>query len=260
MPGDAERVWWLACGMDEMSPGEGWLNPPEAARFESMRYTKRLTEARLGRWTAKQTVARVAGIDPTLDGMRRVLIRNAVDGAPEAFVDGEPAAVTIAMTDRADWAVCAVIDGRHRVGCDLELVEPRSERFVRDYFTPAEQDAVLARPGDADLLANLVWSAKESALKVLRTGLRRDTRSVEVALDDGAAGSWAPLRVTAEEGRVFPGYWVRHGEFVLTVAADVEIASPISLVEPTPLATATPAHTWTHNPLPQDPRTQGWDA
>jgi len=235
--------------MDEMSGDDRWLNPPEAARFASMRYTKRLTEARLGRWTAKQTVARVAGIDPTLEGMRRVLIRNAMDGAPEAFVDGEPAEVTIAMTDRADWAVCAVIDGRHRVGCDLELVEPRSERFVRDYFTPAEQDLVLGRPGDMRLLANLVWSAKESALKVLRTGLRRDTRSVEVLFDDGPVGSWVPLHVTTEEGRAFPGYWVRHGEFVLTLAAEVEIAPPISLVEPTPLATATPAHSWTQNLL-----------
>lgn len=247
----AATVSWLACGMEEVG-GEGWLNQPEAARFDSMRYAKRLTEARLGRWTAKQTVTRIAGIEPSRAGMRRVLIRNAADGAPEAFIDGSRAPVTIAMTDRADWAVCAVVDAPHRVGCDLELVEPRSERFVRDYFTPAEVDAVLGRPGDIDLLANLVWSAKESALKVLRTGLRRDTRSVEVALDDGPAGSWIPLRVTAEEGRVFPGYWVRHGEFVLTIAADVEIAPPISLVEPTPLAAAIPAHAWTHNPLLTD--------
>jgi 4'-phosphopantetheinyl transferase len=237
--------------MGEVTDDNGWLNPPEAVRFDSMRYAKRLTEARLGRWTAKQTVTRISGIEPTRAGMRRVLIRNAMDGAPEAFIDSAPAPVTIAMTDRADWAVCAVIDAPHRVGCDLELVEPRSERFVRDYFTPAEVDAVLGGPGDTGLLANLVWSAKESALKVLRTGLRRDTRSVEVALEDGPAGSWVPLRVTAEEGRVFPGYWVRHGEFVLTLAAEVEIAPPISLVEPTPLATATPAHTWTQDPLPE---------
>jgi len=231
--------------MDEVSDDGAWLNPPEAARFASMRYTKRLSEARLGRWTAKQTVARVAGIDPTPDGMQRVLIRNAPDGAPEAFIDGAVSEMTIAMTDRADWAVCAILAGSPRIGCDLELVEPRSDGFVRDYFTAPERDLVAARPNDKDLLANLIWSAKESALKVLRTGLRRDTRSVEVRLGHGTDGEWAPFTVTAEEGRVFPGFWIRYGEFVLTVAAEIDIAPPTSLVEPTPLATATPAHAWT---------------
>ena len=69
------------------------------------------------------------------------------------------------------------------VGCDLELVEPRSALFVRDYFTAAERERVAAAPArEHDELANLIWCAKESALKVLRTGLRRDTRSVEVEL------------------------------------------------------------------------------
>ena len=69
------------------------------------------------------------------------------------------------------------------VGCDLELVEPRTPGFVADFLTAAEQQSVASRP-DPDAAANLIWSAKESALKVLQTGLRRDTRSVEVAVDE----------------------------------------------------------------------------
>ena len=74
--------------------------------------------------------------------------------------------------------------GESAIGCDLELVEPRSEAFVRDYFTVPEQCCVGAVPDGEEswLRANLLWSAKESVLRVLETGLRRDTRSVEIAI------------------------------------------------------------------------------
>ena len=100
---------------------------------------------------------------------------------------------------------------------------------MRDWFTPAERDLVGSDAGGrtVGLLANLVWSAKESALKVLQTGLRRDTRSVEVDVveHDGARALGPARRAVAEEGSAFPGWWRRYGDFVLTVAADADFAS-----------------------------------
>jgi hypothetical protein len=97
----------------------------------------------------------------------------------------------VSLTDRAGWAVCAGDDSAD-IGCDLVLVEPRSDRFVEDYFVPSEQDLVHDPPFDAspDLMANLIWSAKESGLRLLRTGLRRDTRSVQVTFFPGRSGGW----------------------------------------------------------------------
>lgn len=64
-------------------------------------------------------------------------------------------------------------------------------------LTPAEQRRV-TESQDADLTANLFWSAEESARKVLETGLRRDTRSVEVRLGtevvDGLSAAVPPHR------------------------------------------------------------------
>ncbi len=98
---------------------------------------------------------------------------------------------------------------------------------------------------ERDLVANLVWCGKESALKVLRTGLRRDTRSVEVSFPQGGAvDGWAPLSIRAVEGTVFPGWWQRFGAFVLTLAATEPFAPPRPLLDPPGLATATPAHSW----------------
>lgn len=130
------------------------------------------------------------------------------------------------------------------LGCDLELIEPRSAAFVRDYFTPAERAYVSGQPAGArrDLAANLVWSAKESALKVLRTGLRLDTREVDVTVGEPApeAGGWARLRVTDRHGAGLPGWWRTAGVFVLTVVAAAPTAAPAQLETPEPLATAEP--------------------
>ncbi len=249
MPEGVEAQY-LAVGMHDLPAHDDWLTPPEAERLQSFRYTKRREEARLGRWTAKRTLAGALGLDADdIDVLRRLVIRNARDGAPEVFVDGEPVGRRISMTDRADWAVCTVVDADVEVGCDLELVESRSEAFVRDWFTPAECELVFGRPDEHDLLANLVWSAKESALKVLRTGLRRDTRSVEVSLhDDETTEGWRALSVATAEGDVFGGWWRRFDEFVLSYSCAAPTGPPATLVQPSPLETAVPAHSWMDAP------------
>src|SRR6185437_10773079 len=129
---------------------------------------------------------------------------------------------SISMTDRAGWAVCLLGPPGRSLGCDLELVERRTEMFVHDYLTEREAEHVMAAPSgpERDLLANLAWSAKESALKVLRTGLRRDTRTVEVTHGSRKVEDWREITVAVDGERAFPGWWRRFGDFVLTIAAD----------------------------------------
>jgi len=240
-------VRWLARGIHEVPDSTDWLSPAEAARLATLRFPKRRTETRLARWAAKHAIARVLDVADDAGNLALIEIRAAETGAPAAFLGGEPVPVAVSMTDRADWAVCVVGPADLALGCDLELVEPRSDAFVRDWFTPVEQDLVAAAgPGDQrDLLANLVWSAKESALKVLQTGLRRDTRSVEVHVAEVAGREqWARLVVEAEEGTAMPGWWRRYGDFVLTFAADADCDPPVALEQPSHLAGATPSHTW----------------
>ena len=238
---------WLSQGMADVPLDDAWLSPREAAWIARMRYPKRRTEFRLGRWTAKNALALHLGRGHSADALRTIEIDRAGDGAPAPLVEGLPAGAYVTMTDRADQAVCLVGPPGTALGCDLEVVEPRSDAFVADFLTPTEQRLVAgAGDGDArDVLANLVWCGKESALKVLRTGLRRDTRSVEVSLPGGpAVDGWSPLSVRASEGAVFPGWWQRFGAFVLTVAATEAFAPPLPLVDPPGLATAVPAHSW----------------
>jgi len=240
---DAGRVTWLSVGMGAVPGHDDWVDEQLDKRLGQMRYTKRRSETRLGRWTAKLAIAMTLGLALDPPTLRTIVVRNAADGAPEAHVNGAPLGAVIAMTDRADWAVCAVVGGRMRVGCDLELVEPRSDAFVSDYLTPTEQLTV-AHSADADVVANAIWSAKESALKVLRTGLRQDTRTVEVSLSGSAGGSWDPLEVRDDTGRTFPGWWIRYGDFVLTCTTEHSSPSPVSLENPPALQSAVPSHAW----------------
>jgi 4'-phosphopantetheinyl transferase len=240
-------IRWLARGMRDVPESDDWLTPAESARLASLRFPKRRTEARLARWTAKAALTAALGLDDGAGTLAGIEIRAAATGAPEAFLGEEPAPAAVSLTDRADWAVCVVAPVDLAVGCDLELVEPRSDAFVRDWLTPAEQDLVrgAAQGIERQLLANLVWSAKESALKALQTGLRRPTRSVEVdVVERMGQERWARLLVRSEEGLTFPGWWRRYGDFVLTCAARADCDAPVSLEDPPRLAGATPSHSW----------------
>jgi hypothetical protein len=60
-------------------------------------------------------------------------------------------------------------------------------------------------------------------LKALRTGLRRDTRSVEVTFDDAArnADRWSPLAVrVVDEQRTLHGWSHVSGGRLVTIIAD----------------------------------------
>jgi 4'-phosphopantetheinyl transferase len=253
-------VRWLARGEATIPAGTDWLDDVERRRAAGMRYTKRRTEYLLRRYAGKSAVAAAVGLPDDPAALGRIAVLNAPTGAPYVQVDGRRLAMDVSLTDRAGWAVCLVGADLGAVGCDLEIVEPRSPGFVADFLTGDEQAVVAAAGalgGQArDAAANLVWSAKESALKVLRTGLRADTRTVEVALPDvaplaQASAGWKPLTVTTVLG-VLPGWWRRDGVFLLTVvagSADALGEPPAALPGGADLATAEPVHSWLARPL-----------
>lgn len=244
-----------SAGEHELPGDSGWLSRAEQERAATLRFAKRRNDYLLGRFTTKSAVAGVLGLP--LDGcsLGRIEVRNRSHGdergAPEVWIDDDPASVEISITDRAGWGVCVVTPPGPRLGCDLELVEPRSAAFVADYLTRSEQSFVAEAEDEIghQLRANLVWSAKESVLKVLRTGLRRDTRSVEVdfSLDAGEEG-FSEFRASTTEGGVYTGWWQRFGDFLLTYASQSPTQAPRPLVDPPSLRRARPSHSWLLDP------------
>ncbi len=247
------QIYWWEQTEADLPTGDHWLSPSEVARQNTMRFVKRRNDWRLGRWTAKSALALYLKVPSDPQVLASIEIRPAPSGAPEVYFQNKPAAATISLSHRAGIGACAVTGSNGVLGCDLEAIEPRSDAFLTDYFTTEEQLFVAgASAGDRPQLLALLWSAKESALKALRTGLRLDTRSVMVEPTDALPGEsekakgravdraclggssdrfngWRPLLVRCAEGQVFNGWWQHTQNLMRTVVALPPPEPPILL-------------------------------
>lgn len=234
-------VYWLEQTEADVPTENDWLSVGEAARLDSMRFPKRRADWRLGRWTAKRALALYLGVSGQHQALVDIELRPAPSGAPEVFLAGQPATTTISLSHRGSHAVCAAAAASVAIGCDLEIIEPRSDEFIADYFASEEQELIARAPAsDRPRLAALLWSAKESALKAMRVGLRLDTRSVIVSpvltgASDGV-DNWRPLHAECDGGQIFHGWWQHTSSLIRTLVAAPSPEEPILLrLQATPL-------------------------
>jgi 4'-phosphopantetheinyl transferase len=224
--------------MSDVPVGRDWLGPRERAILAGQRFQPRRLAWRLGRWTAKLAISDWTGLP-----LDRFEVLPAADGAPEGWADGERLPVSVSISHREERAVAVVGAPPLVVGCDLELIEPRSEAFVRAWLAPAEQELVAScAQTDRALIANLVWTAKEAAAKVRREGLRLDVRAALVSpsgVSEDGGGAWRPIAVAWAGGLdAVRGWWRVEPSWVMTVLADPPPRSPHLLRDPDARVTA----------------------
>lgn len=193
---------------DEVPEGDGWLGPREREVQQRYTFAPRRAAWRAGRWAARKALMKLSSADSAA-----VEIIAAPDGAPEAVFAAGALAASISISHRGRRAAALAAPVGVATGCDVELVEPRTAGFAADWFTAAERAAVSsATPLQRDLMVTLIWSAKETALKVLRQGLRVDPREVAVSVHGD--------RFEARVGNtLIRGWWIRDGPYVITAAA-----------------------------------------
>jgi len=239
---DRMSIHWLEQVESDVPAEDYWLGPNERACLERMRFLKRRTDWRLGRWTAKRAVAARLNLPADPPALANIEIRAAQSGAPEVFLDRQPAHIAISLSHRAGVALCAVGAPDASFGCDLETVERRDAAFLADYFTSEEQEFVARSPvEEQQQLAAVLWSAKESTLKALRQGLRLSTTSVSVSLVEAPPDSSVPIRqgrrpasgavVNADGWRTlracytgehdFRGWWRQENHIVRTIVSAI---------------------------------------
>jgi 4'-phosphopantetheinyl transferase len=225
-----EPLHWLTQSLVDVPEDDEWLSVNERAILAGMRFPKRRSDWRLGRWTAKRAIrAYQRGKDIPLTSLE---IRAAPDGAPEAFWSGGQERPSISISHSDDRSLCVVGPGNLAVGCDLERIEAREDSLMQDYFTSEEISfAQEVHGAELNLAVNLIWSAKESSLKILREGLRRDTRSICIHTDfSRSKESWDTWTGRClESSRVFCGWWRTCDGFVYTLASDQITSSPKQL-------------------------------
>jgi 4'-phosphopantetheinyl transferase len=211
---------WLTSRREDVPAGTDWLGKCERRALARFRVAPRRSDWLLGRWTAKTAVASWLSVAPA-----RIEVLAAPDGAPEAYLDGRPAPLSVSLSHRAGRAIAVVADAPVVVGCDLEVVEHRSDAFVRTWLGAAEQRLVSGgAETERDMIANLIWTAKEAAAKVRREGLRLDLRRAVVRVGGSFAEfeRWHEMRVewTDEGGGVIGGWWRSEPGWVIAIAGD----------------------------------------
>lgn len=232
--------YWLeepASGVPETNE---WLNEAELAILGGLALPKRHAEWRLGRWVAKRALSYYWHSVPEPRNLRRIELRAATSGAPQVYIDGVPVPVAISISHSHGIGLCAVSRYASALGCDIERVEPRSDGFL-DYFTPVELAQIEQYTSkQKELLVTVLWSAKESGLKALRTGLRADTRSLDVTpvgFDSQRFGDavsslnkastpWRPLVLRSKNTGMLQGWWQCVGDSVRTFVATPTIIQP----------------------------------
>ena len=223
------HAYWLEQSEAHVPSGDQWLTASERSRLASLRFDKRRREWRLGRWTAKRAVASCLHLPLDAHTLQDVEIRALPSGAPEVLLFQERANLCISVSHRAGRAFCVLGLSGAELGCDLELVERRGDSFVTDFFTASEQKLVnRASPEERPMLVTLVWSAKESALKALKVGLRMDTTSLDVSFMDSTfnrgnhsyqddRAPWSRLSLRNATGQILRGWWRWADDLVRTV-------------------------------------------
>ncbi len=232
------NVYWLEQCIADVPVQDDWLSARDVASLNAMRFEKRRSDWRLGRWTAKLALASHWRLPADSQTLAEIEIRAAASGAPEVFLSRNPADVSISISHSAGTALCAIGGSgaalASDLGCDLEITEPRSDAFAADYFTIPEQELIArADPADRPALLALLWSAKESALKAMRVGLRMDTRCLTVTpmfpVQFHASDTWHPLLVRLDGDRTFQGWWRYAHPLIRTIIASRPPREPIAL-------------------------------
>jgi 4'-phosphopantetheinyl transferase len=222
----SEILYWLSQNLADVPETDDWLSEKERNTLVGLRFAKRRNDWILGRWTVKQTIRSYMQEDLSLSSLE---IRVADSGAPEAFLDNAPANVSISISHSNNRSLCAVGPPDHAIGCDLERLEIREGSIVTDYFTPEEISLCRSALGSENsLVVNLIWSAKESALKILREGLRRDTRSIRIdPAFNHLEGDWNRWTgYCLKTSTMFYGWWRNSEGFVDTLGSCKPTSSP----------------------------------
>ena len=222
-------MFWLNQNEVEILSGIDWLSEKEQSVLSGLRFPKRRADWLLGRWTAKRCLCGYLEIPAELTLLKNLEIIASRDGAPEPFRDGERLTLSLSLSHSMGTSLAVVDRQEAAVGCDVERISPNILEFIDDYVTPSERLLIsVSTPDRRAAAATLIWCAKESALKSLREGLRRDTRSIEVSLGQShGVSDWDGFTaVCFQSGAIFHGWGRLHAGFAWALASRMETGSP----------------------------------
>ncbi len=223
-------VWYLIQDITNVPTETGWLSPKEYKTVQSFKIEKRRNDWLLGRWTSKKLIQDYYLTRNFNYKLHELEIIAAENGQPQLFINGKTQRINFSISHSEGCAFCVLNGHASSIGCDIEALLPRSEGLMTDFFTK-DEIVVVEKQLETDkkiFITNLTWSAKESVLKVLKEGLRIDTRKINVFdFTQQITNEWKPFKsVYQETKKDFWGWYKKHQNFVLTCASSGKIPAP----------------------------------
>jgi 4'-phosphopantetheinyl transferase len=176
------RVWSVSLADPPAPAGaESVLGADERARADAFRAEPLRRRHVWGRLALRHLLGVRLGCAPDA-----VTLQRTPEGRP--FVAG--AGVDFNVSNSADLALIALLDGPGRIGVDVEALEARTdmERLAARVFTSAECAEWQAAGRTLDAFYRR-WTCKEAYLKALGTGLGLDPRRVVLSIDHGGTAT-----------------------------------------------------------------------
>ena len=139
---DVKHVYWLEQTEADVPAENDWLSARESVCLSGLRFAKRRADWRLGRWTAKCAVASFLEFAHRCprSSPRSKYARRRRAHPRFSLRTNQPRLRFPSATVPAPPSVRVAMPGVE-LGCDLEVIEPRSEAFVADYFTAERASA-----------------------------------------------------------------------------------------------------------------------
>lgn len=140
------------------------------------------------------------------------ILRNP-DGWPQIRnrkAESLPVSLTISHSDELVFcALCSHKNGS--LGADLEIVAPKTESMLEDFYTQEERRRLNDLPkSQQNLAATLIWCAKEAVLKSKKTGLMENTKHIDVDISKlkiSHETNWAQVPTTIAGKLTIPVWW-----------------------------------------------------
>ncbi|MDX1756292.1 MAG: 4'-phosphopantetheinyl transferase superfamily protein [Marinobacter sp.] len=165
---DSLGLWLARVPEQEMVQLPHWLSTAERDRAQSFHQTG-LREFVHSRWLIRQALAEASG--HPVDDCRVLAHRPVASLSPPGW--------TLSLSHSHGLAACAV-SGLGQVGVDIEPTDRHSQwrRIVRRWFSPAEQDWLLAEDSASSFVRT--WTLKEAWLKATGRGIAGNLQTLQI--------------------------------------------------------------------------------
>ncbi len=190
-----------------------YLTATEIQSGRRYRHPERHRQWMLGRATAKYLLMqRATPLDLSIQASNDFEILRNPNGWPQLQDrHGRNLPVSLTISHRDELAFSAVCrDNLGNLGADIEIIAPKNASMLEDFYTPEERNWIQsqASPHQA-LTATLIWSAKESILKAIKTGLMENTKIIRLIPNEDVSqpgNRWNQIQAVIRQ-QTIPVWW-----------------------------------------------------